>query len=111
MSTLQHHAENFESHLPLTLLSDDENVMKQTGKNEIKKYTTCLHFCYLCAARSCLLSPIYYLFHNLVARLAREQISPYVRDMEKEGKFKQAVIDALFSNGVNKIFCLKTGLF
>ncbi|KAJ3641769.1 hypothetical protein Zmor_028248 [Zophobas morio] len=65
VSTLQHHAENFGSHLPLTLLSDDENVMKQT-----------------------------------VARLAREQISPYVRDMEKEGKFKQAVIDALFSNGL-----------
>ncbi|KAJ3641768.1 hypothetical protein Zmor_028247 [Zophobas morio] len=65
VGTLHHNVENFEGHLPLTLLRDDENVMKQT-----------------------------------VARLAREQISPYVRDMEKEGKYKQSIIDALFSNGL-----------
>ncbi|EFA12207.2 short/branched chain specific acyl-CoA dehydrogenase, mitochondrial [Tribolium castaneum] len=35
-----------------------------------------------------------------VARLAREQINPHVRDMEKEGKFKQSIVDMLFENGL-----------
>jgi short/branched chain acyl-CoA dehydrogenase len=65
---LQHTRENIDlstNHLPLTTLSDDELVMKET-----------------------------------VARLAREQIAPHVRDMESEGKFKQSVVDMLFSNGL-----------
>lgn len=37
-----------------------------------------------------------------VARLAQEQISPYIREMEKEGKLHKSVIDALFQNGVSK---------
>ncbi|RZB38641.1 short/branched chain specific acyl-CoA dehydrogenase, mitochondrial-like, partial [Asbolus verrucosus] len=35
-----------------------------------------------------------------VARLAQDQVAPYVRDMEREGKFKQSVIDAIFNNGL-----------
>jgi short/branched chain acyl-CoA dehydrogenase len=65
---LQQTRENIDlstNHLPLTTLSDDELVMKET-----------------------------------VARLAREQIAPHVRDMESEGKFKQSVVDMLFSNGL-----------
>ncbi|XP_018578394.1 short/branched chain specific acyl-CoA dehydrogenase, mitochondrial isoform X2 [Anoplophora glabripennis] len=52
-------------HAPLTLLSEDEQAMKET-----------------------------------VAKLAKEQIGPYVREMEKNGKFKDSVIKMLFDNGL-----------
>ncbi|XP_017783295.1 PREDICTED: short/branched chain specific acyl-CoA dehydrogenase, mitochondrial-like [Nicrophorus vespilloides] len=53
------------THLPLSMLSEDEIMMKET-----------------------------------VARLAKEQIGPYVKEMEEEGKFKKPVLDLLFSNGL-----------
>lgn len=36
----------------------------------------------------------------LVCKLAQEQIGPFVREMENNGKFNQSVIDMLFENGV-----------
>lgn len=38
-----------------------------------------------------------------VGKLAREEIGPYVREMERDGKLKQSVIDTLFQNGVSYI--------
>lgn len=35
-----------------------------------------------------------------VAKLAKDQIGPFVRQMEAEGKFKQSVVDMLFENGL-----------
>ncbi|GJQ69140.1 hypothetical protein Trydic_g6297 [Trypoxylus dichotomus] len=35
-----------------------------------------------------------------VARLAKEQIAPYVREMEAAGSLKQSVVDMLFDNGL-----------
>jgi len=53
------------SHLPLTMLSEDEVMMKET-----------------------------------VARLAKEQILPLVREMEQEHKLKESVVKMLFDNGL-----------
>lgn len=39
-----------------------------------------------------------------MAKLAKEQISPYVREMEKDGKLKESVVRMLFDNGVNLNF-------
>lgn len=33
--------------------------------------------------------------------MTQEQIQPYVREMEKDGKLKESVIDMLFQNGVS----------
>ncbi|KAJ8928383.1 hypothetical protein NQ314_019048 [Rhamnusium bicolor] len=50
--------------------------------------------------------PLTYLSENeiamkeTVARLAHEQIRPYVREMENEGKLKESVIKMLFENGL-----------
>lgn len=41
-------------------------------------------------------------FFFSVARMAQTHISPYVREMESEGKIKDSVIKMLFENGVNK---------
>lgn len=38
-----------------------------------------------------------------VSRVAQQEIAPHVRDMEKAGKLKDTVIDALFKNGVSAI--------
>lgn len=51
---------------------------------------------------------IFYIF--LVARLAQTHISPLVREMENEGKFKESVIKMLFNNGVNILF-IKLGIY
>lgn len=37
----------------------------------------------------------------LVARLAKEQILPLVREMEAEHRIKDSVVDMLFENGVS----------
>lgn len=37
----------------------------------------------------------------LVAKLAKEEIAPLVRKMEKEGKIDDAVVRTLFENGVS----------
>lgn len=37
----------------------------------------------------------------LVAKLAQEQIAPFVREMEKNGRFTDSVIKTLFENGVS----------
>lgn len=39
------------------------------------------------------------LMRDAVQKMAKEQIQPYVREMEKDGKFKESVINALFDNG------------
>ncbi|EFA12206.1 short/branched chain specific acyl-CoA dehydrogenase, mitochondrial [Tribolium castaneum] len=35
-----------------------------------------------------------------VARLAQEQIAPHVREMDNEGRFKDSIVEMLFSNGL-----------
>ncbi|CAH0552936.1 unnamed protein product [Brassicogethes aeneus] len=62
---LPHHAKYSTFHQPLTILSEDELVMKQT-----------------------------------VAKLAQEQIAPFVREMETNHKFKDSVVKMLFENGL-----------
>ncbi|KAG5880582.1 hypothetical protein JTB14_002391 [Gonioctena quinquepunctata] len=61
------HEENINEfiHLPLTHLSKDELIMKET-----------------------------------VARLAKEQISPHIREMEQEGRIRDSVIKMCFENGL-----------
>lgn len=39
-----------------------------------------------------------------MAKLAREEIAPYVREMEDNNKFKDSVVDLLFQNGVSVYF-------
>ncbi|CAH1109239.1 unnamed protein product [Psylliodes chrysocephalus] len=61
-----HHVELSEGNgrLPLTVLTEDEAMMKET-----------------------------------VSKLAKEQIGPYVRQMESEGKVTDSVLKTLFENG------------
>lgn len=35
-----------------------------------------------------------------VARLAQEQIAPHVREMDNDGRFKDSIVEMLFSNGL-----------
>ncbi|XP_057665904.1 short/branched chain specific acyl-CoA dehydrogenase, mitochondrial [Diorhabda carinulata] len=58
-------ANSVSSRLPLTHLSEDEIIMKET-----------------------------------VSRLAQEQIAPYVREMENEGKIKDSVLKMCFDSGL-----------
>lgn len=62
-----HHVELSEGNgrLPLTVLTEDEAMMKET-----------------------------------VSKLAKEQIGPYVRQMESEGKVTDSVLKTLFENGL-----------
>lgn len=55
--------------LPLTSLSEDELMMKET-----------------------------------VAKLANQEIAPYVKQMDSQQSFVSSVVDTLFSNGVILIF-------
>ncbi|KAK9885892.1 hypothetical protein WA026_013766 [Henosepilachna vigintioctopunctata] len=61
----EHTIPHISSNIPLTMLSENETIMKET-----------------------------------VRKLAKEQIEPYIREMETEGKFKQSVVDMLFENGL-----------
>ena len=40
----------------------------------------------------------------LVSRIAKEQIEPHVKSMEKEGDISQEIRDLMFNNGVNLTF-------
>ncbi|KAI4457608.1 acyl-coa dehydrogenase [Holotrichia oblita] len=65
LSTTTNLLQEQSGRLPLTELTEDELMMKET-----------------------------------VARLSKEQIAPYVREMEAAGAIKQSVLDMLFSNGL-----------
>ncbi|KAK9695610.1 Acyl-CoA dehydrogenase, N-terminal domain [Popillia japonica] len=65
LSTTTNLLQEQSGRLPLTELTEDELMMKET-----------------------------------VARLSKEQIAPYVREMEEAGAIKQSVLDMLFSNGL-----------
>ena len=54
-----------QAHVPLSFLTEDEQMMKET-----------------------------------VAKLAREEIQPLVRQMEKEGKIDEGLLKKLFENGL-----------
>lgn len=41
-----------------------------------------------------------------VSRLVQQEIAPHVREMEKAGRLKDSVLDALFKNGVSIQFLL-----
>ncbi|KAK9695608.1 Acyl-CoA dehydrogenase, middle domain [Popillia japonica] len=43
------------------------------------------------------------MMRDTVARLAKEQIAPYVREMEAAGNLKKSVIDMLFNNGLMSV--------
>lgn len=70
---------------PLNVLTENEQMMKDTGK--YLKDPKIAHFT-ICSFP--------------VAKLAQEQIGPYVREMENEGKVKDSVVKMLFENGVSR---------
>lgn len=41
-----------------------------------------------------------------VAKIASEVIAPYVKQMDRDGKFTDEVVESLFSNGVSLWFFL-----
>ncbi len=41
-----------------------------------------------------------------VSKLANQVIAPFVKKMDNQQYFEQDVVDALFSNGVNKLISL-----
>lgn len=47
---------------------------------------------------------LFYLFWILVAKLAKEQILPLVREMDDAGRIHPNVVDMLFENGVCDIY-------
>lgn len=47
---------------------------------------------------------IFFSYTFLVAKLAKEEITPLVRKMEKEGKIDDGLVKKLFENGVSTEF-------
>lgn len=86
MTTTPNMSSSETGRLPLTTLTEDEQMMKETGDIYTSSHSSSIPS----------MNNVYF----LVSRLAKEQIAPVVREMEQLGHVKPDVLKMLFENGV-----------
>lgn len=75
--------------------------MKNVNKTNIRTITTGLNILQQKAQPLTDLTEDELMMKETVARLAQEQIAPYVREMDDSGKLKESIVNSLFENGVS----------
>ena len=81
---------------PLTQFSEEETLMRdagtQTWDRHSSKLTRCIFQAYCAFAQ--------YWYRFVVAKFAKEEVEPLVRDMDDKSEMPRNLIDKIFQNGV-----------